>query len=63
MGGEKNFNCSLIHQRLSTQVKKYREKDPQRIEKMPKIRRNFRSRGSSDLGAVKVPKRYEQQTP
>jgi len=61
MSGEKNFNCSLIHQRLSAQIKKYRQKDPQRVEKMPKIRRNFRSRGSSDLGAVKVTKRYEQQ--
>jgi hypothetical protein len=61
MSGEKNFNCSLIHQRLSAQVKKYRQKDPERIQKMPKIRRNFRSRGSSDLGVIEVAKRDEQQ--
>src|SRR3984957_1606400 len=61
MSGEKNFNCSLIHQGLSAQVKKYRQKDPQRIQKMPKIRCDFRSRGSSSLGVIKIAKRYEQQ--
>jgi len=61
MSGEKNFTCSLLHQGLSAQVKKYRQKDPQRIQKMPKIRCDFRSRGSSDLGVIKIAKRYEQQ--
>jgi hypothetical protein len=62
MGDEKNFNRSSIQRRLSAQVKKYREKDPQRIQKMPKIRRNFRGGGSSDLGVIKIAKRYEQQS-
>ena len=61
MSGEKNFNCSLLHQGLSAQVKKYRQKDPQRIQKMPKIRCDFRCRGSSDLGVIKIAKCYEQQ--
>jgi len=58
---EKNFSCGLIHQRLSAQVKKDREKDPQHIQKMPKIGRDLRGRGSSDLGVIKIAERYEQQ--
>src|SRR6202043_4245631 len=61
MSGEENFNCSSIHQWLSAQIKKYCQKDPQRVEKMPKIRRNFRGRRSSDLGMIKIAKRYKQQ--
>ena len=62
MSGEKNFNRALIHYRLSTQVKKYRQKDPQGIQKMPEIRSNFRGGGASNLGVIEVAKRYEQQS-
>jgi hypothetical protein len=62
MSGEKNFNRALIHYRLSAQVKKYRQKDPQPVEKMPEIGRDFRGGGASNLGVVEVAESDEQQS-
>jgi hypothetical protein len=62
MSGEKNFNPALIHCRLSADVKKYSQKDPQGVEKMPEVRSDFRGGGLGDLGVVEVAKQYEQQS-
>ena len=60
MSGEKNFNPALIHCRLSAHVKKYSQKDPQGVEKMPEIRSDFRGGGATDLGVIEVAQSDEQ---
>jgi hypothetical protein len=55
MSGGKN--CSLA---LSAQVKKYSQKNPQRIQKMPEIRSDFRGGGATDPGVIEVAQNDEQ---
>ena|ERR1700730_7037346 len=61
MTGGKTAQSRINSLRLAAQVKKYSQKNPQGIEKMPEIGSNFRGRGLGNLGVVKFAKQYEQQ--